>query len=107
MAKQDAPRNCPPNPNSSISKTVRQVLYFDYPLFNLIVQIVKLYEYLFLQSLPEELPQQHQEEAERDVVKANGHTESAKKNGFGKIEALTSGSRSIASAQHLGGSSAL
>ena len=43
-------------------------------------------ECLFLQSLPQELLQQHQEEAERDVVKATGHTESGKKKEFGKIE---------------------
>ena len=42
--------------------------------------------YPFLQSLPQEIPQQHQEEAERDVVKATGHTESVKEKGFGKTE---------------------
>ena len=41
---------------------------------------------LFLQSLLQELLQQHQEEAERDFVKAMGHIESVEKKGFGKTE---------------------
>ena len=41
---------------------------------------------LFLQSLLQELLQQHQEEAERDFVKATGHTEFVEKKGFGKTK---------------------
>ena len=41
---------------------------------------------MFFQSPPQELQQQLQEEAKRDVVKATGHTESGKKKGFGKTE---------------------
>ena len=43
---------------------------------------------MYLQSLTQEKLQQHQEEAEREFVKAMGHIESAEENRFGKIEVV-------------------
>ena len=49
-------------------------------------QATQVDECPILQSLPQELLQQHQEEAERDVAKAREHTEPDRKKGFGKTE---------------------
>ena len=59
-------------------------------------------EYLFLQSLLQELPQHQQEEAEREFVKAMGHTES-EENGFGKIEVADMKLKDLFIAQYLVG----
>ena len=56
----------------------------------------------FLQSLPQELQLLHQDDPERDIVKATEYKEPAGRRGEGRPRTLTSSSRNYSIAQDLG-----